>query len=844
MRLSTLAMLAATALASANTGEFMVDPGVVYAPAEQNQLHAAMASNSANSLIAWADERSGSSSDIYGTRFVGQSASGTVLDAAGLVISAAANLQTLPAVSSDGTDYLVAWTDLRADSGDIYVCRVTSDGSVLDPEGIPVSTASGYQGEPAIAFDGTNYLVVWSDLRSVGADIYGARVTQDGSVLDPSGIALLTDSADQTAPAVCYDGSNVQLVWADTRNSPYGDIYGARVDSEGTLLDSAGFPISLAQDWQGSPAIALGIDEALVVWEDRRGGPTTDIYGSRITHDGEVLDSAGFAVATSTWYEFDPKIAFDGTQYLVVWTDAVAHGNVFGGRVATDGTVIDVPGFHISRGGEYAGSPAIAFDGMHRVVAWNDVRAGMADHSVSVARVDGDGNALDPMGIPVSNAAVSQKLPDAAFGATDFLVVWGESRAGTCDIYGVRVTPEGRVIDSTVVRISPSGGEQTVPAAAHGDANSLVVWEEGKYRERDVCGARVDHDGVVLDTAGILVSGSPWEQCAPEVSSDGTDFLVAWQDWRNSSYDIYCARVSQSGTVLDTAGVAVCTSSGDQVTPAVACNGTDYLVLWQDQDVGVRDIYGARVSRQGVVLDTGGLAVSTATGTQQQPAAASGDDGFFVVWSDWRNADRDIYGARVTGNGTVLDTVGLEICRAPGAQDCPTIEYDGTDFLVVWQDERNGERDLYGARVTREGTVLDTFAAVTQQGYQVNPVLARGSGGKMLLACSGWTGVVDDVPYNSPRIWATLSPHAGTSDRPPDRLRTASRFPTVVRDLLFLPESSDPKRPCWMLDATGRKVMELRPGANDVRSLVPGVYFVRRNSARDEGHTGKVVVAE
>jgi len=30
-----------------------------------------------------------------------------------------------------------------------------------------------------------------------------------------------------------------------------------------------------------------------------------------------------------------------------------------------------------------------------------------------------------------------------------------------------------------------------------------------------------------------------------------------------------------------------------------------------------------------------------------------------------------------------------------------------------------------------------------------------------------------------------------------------------------------------LLDVSGRKVLDLRPGANDVSRLAPGVYFVR-----------------
>jgi len=61
---------------------------------------------------------------------------------------------------------------------------------------------------------------------------------------------------------------------------------------------------------------------------------------------------------------------------------------------------------------------------------------------------------------------------------------------------------------------------------------------------------------------------------------------------------------------------------------------------------------------------------------------------------------------------------------------------------------------------------------------------------------------------------------------------------TVVRGMLALPrgmtELSDDTdrvpRPALM-DISGRKLLDLHPGANDVRDVAPGVYFVRSDSA-------------
>jgi hypothetical protein len=59
---------------------------------------------------------------------------------------------------------------------------------------------------------------------------------------------------------------------------------------------------------------------------------------------------------------------------------------------------------------------------------------------------------------------------------------------------------------------------------------------------------------------------------------------------------------------------------------------------------------------------------------------------------------------------------------------------------------------------------------------------------------------------------------------------TKSARPTIIRGVLVLGAVDSRQNAvdgAELLDVSGRKVMELQQGANDVSDLAPGVYFVR-----------------
>ena len=666
------------------SGVVLDTAGIPISTAANDQEHPSIAFDGTNYLVVWEDYHSGC--NIYGARV---NPSGVVLDPAGIPISTAPNDQKYPSVTFNGTNYLVVWEDRRNGylNPDIYGTRISTSGVVLDTSGIPISTAVNSQRHPSIIWSGTNYFVVWQDYRNGSFDIYGARIGTSGTVLDTAGLLISKATDKQEVPSVAFDGTNYLVVWEDYRHSQYSDIYGTRVTTSGVVLDTAGIPISTAANDQEHPSIAFDGTNYLVVWEDDRNG-SYGIYATIIDTSGVVLDTGGIPISTAGLQE-RPSVAFNGTNYFVVWADRRngSDHDIYGARVTTSEDVLDTAGIPISTAVYDQRHSSIAFDGRNYLVVWENNHNGYSD--IYATRIDTLGTVLDPAGIHIFTARVWQTSPSVAFDGRNYLIVWGYGY-----IYGARLATSGVVLDTAGIPISTAANRQGSPSIAFDGTNYMVVWGDNR-RGCDIYGARLTTSGVVLDTAGIPISTADGDQWFPSITFDGRNYLVVWADKRNGfDSDIYGARVSTSGVVLDTLGIPISTVPFNQSQPSVAFDGTNYLVVWQDGRSGYSHIYGARVSTSGVVLDTAGIPISTAANRQGSPSIAFDGTNYMVVWGDNRSgSDWDIYGVRVSTSGTVIDS--FPVSTQSGAQTSPVLaKGSGNQMLVVysgWTDSINGK---------------------------------------------------------------------------------------------------------------------------------------------------------
>ncbi|MHC4198432.1 MAG: PKD domain-containing protein [Planctomycetota bacterium] len=451
--------------------------------------------------------------------------------------------------------------------------------------------------------------------------------------------------------------------------------------------------MSAAAEDQSAADVATNGTDFLVVWHDTRNYVTsaTDIYAARVTSAGVVL--APFAVCESTGSQSYPRVASDGTDFLVVWQHKnVSEFDVHAARVAADGTVLDVGGFAVSTETTDEKFPDVAWTGLQYAVAWEDARdLATSDWDVFAARVAADGTVADPSGIKVTGP-----------GKQDSVAVAGEA----------------------------------------GDV--LVVFRDGAASP-DIQGAVVDATGSVSVTP-FDIGAEASTQKSPAVAFASGVFVVAWEDYRASSTppyapDVYVARVSTAGALLDPSPhVAVASDvSRRSAVPSVALDGGNVLVAWEEGDPGDCDVRYARV-----LADATGCTVHNAiapmvyagSGDQIGPAVASWGSGALVVWSDDRNdpgGAKDVFGTILATNEPPVAEAGPDVSVLPGAavllDGSASLDPEAVPLAFAWIQESGAPVALLGAGTTYPGFTAPGAEGALEFGLTVSDgVIASADG--------------------------------------------------------------------------------------------------------------------
>ncbi len=749
--------------------------------------------------------------------------------------------------------------------------RLTRSMDVIDT--IPFSVTGswpGFFGTPAVACSDSGYAVVWD-----AADLSIALISGDGDVvgrvvLDTEvQVHTLAVAARRDRYAVVYDG------WFHSSQSQ--DVRAIEVAQDGTILRRAlvaraeGATPSVA-----SSTVARGDSSYLAVFE----GPysdTSNINGRLVWPENSSADTQVIQIRHGC-RAFKPQVAFDGENFWVAWleeTTPYAETVAKVARVTQRGVVIDTGGITVSSG---VTSVALAAANDTTLVALH------LDGNVIVSmRYDAEAQLLDSK--PLLMTTHGGLGPLATVSADTFLVMWFDMVEGVYKgkvrLAGRRITASGKAIDPDVrdYAFSADGHWNKRAAIATDGEDFLAVWCDERAEPdyvSSLVGRRFDNQGQFLDAEPFTITDHHLLPVRPVLSYGAGCYFLCWTEINSEEPDVestFATRISREGELMDTIPIRVSDTSG--ALGVVFLPDSMFVVLAKHYPPGNPHPYVIRVMADGRVLDS----VPRMLKVRQDPdftyfnasLCGIGDTlvmacgmsrgqeiwvgaGFYdpqlkqydsIYWrpppgADWAQGTQLACGAgrilltteyRWWNSGPVfylLDSAGnvlndsLPLKDLVVTTDNYCMTWDGAQFMCAYSYNPS----VKGFRVSRDGDVLDWPPAdlvVLDTAYVTGDcAMAVDSMGHVGLAFFTF----EPERYMTNRARVSVFPRLTSGVEEGRRsLVPEAACQTIARHVLNLPPGNRTEAHSLM-DVTGRKVLELWPGANDVRALAPGVYFV------------------
>jgi hypothetical protein len=537
-------------------------------------------------------------------------------------------------------------------------------------------------------------------------------------------------------------------------------------------------------DTQVAPSITADGTNYLVVWSDTRShfgsGMGGDIIGARVrASDGALLDPYGILIAAIDYRgEINPSACWTGSNFFVVWSEVEPYDGdqyrIYGTRVTTAGAVLDNPARLIGDVATEGDQPSCVSNGSTIMVAY---RNHYYDTQLYINKLDLNGNSQCSDTL-IPNASLVGTPRVATSGVDTYLVVWANS-ANTIEAYDTSCSNGNRF---TMPSLPCTWGKGQPDVRRDGtNGNNLVVWSEWhgclNNQGQRVWGARVN-GGAILDANGIGIVDGP---SLPRLFSNGTNYLVAFQ----AGTQIWAKRVAGATGAVD-ANPFVVTTAG--LYPAVWYTGSYWGVAYQGLS-SPTPVKITRVDNNATVIDPSGIAASTGHNSERWPSIAYDGTNYLVVWADDRNSATtgyDIYGARVSPTGTVLDPNGFPIANVAGNQTHPYVRLLGANYLVTYADDRSGSA-IYGMRVRpTDGALLDAAGGfVIDSGggdTRYNPAAAKMGSTALVVWGQPPTGVRGTLVQDTGAVGASFTIAAGSSATGPSVRTNGTRYLVVWSD--------------------------------------------------------------
>lgn len=255
--------------------------------------------------------------------------------------------------------------------------------------------------------------------------------------------------------------------------------------------------------------------------------------------------------------------------------------------------------------------------------------------------------------------------------------------------------------------------------AASGDVVH-VVWRDFRevnhseiyYKQSTDGGVSWGADIRLTFKTQIIINGGIYQESFfPTVAVSGSVVHVVWHDERDGNYEIYYKRSVDGGKNWG-ADTRLSNASASSDAASIAVSGSNVYVVWEDERDRNYQIYYKLSTDGGASWGEETPLTKTYAQSENPCVSASGSD-VHVVWQDNRDGNYEMYYKRSTdgGLGWASDT---RLTTGSSYSYLPSVSVSGSTVNVVWEDIRDGRyENIYHKRSTDAGLSWDKDTLLT-----------------------------------------------------------------------------------------------------------------------------------
>jgi len=292
------------------------------------------------------------------------------------------------------------------------------------------------------------------------------------------------------------------------------------------------------------------------------------------------------------------------------------------------------------------------------------------------------------------NSAESRYPSIAAYGGYVY-VVWQDFRDGNWEIYMRRSENYGATWPTTTEyykRLTVNAANSTNPAVVAYGRNVHVVWQDNRDGNWEIYYKRSTDNGLTwVADARLTTDGAISEYSSVAAFRDNV--YVSWEDSRNVKFDIYVKRSTNNGATWG-ADTRLTTDTEHQRFPSIAAYGYDVHVVWTDYRYTPNtEIYYRRSNDSGATYKTETRLTSTTEMSMSASVAVKGKT-VYVVWQDYRTGRWEVFFKDSPDRGWHW-TADRILSAQPNESHMPSISVAGDNVYVVWSDNRDANWEIY-----------------------------------------------------------------------------------------------------------------------------------------------------